>query len=148
MTTTSKKQQTIKPTTIKSTKPTTTANTTTTTSKKQETTKPTTTKTKETKPTPTTTTTTTTMAKNQCKTRLRGGGVRGVPCVFPFTYRGKKYTSCKKLGWRSWCATKTRNGKYIRGNWGFCNKDCYTKKEKPKPKGTKLIQQKTVTMYI
>ena len=66
------------------------------------------------------TNTTTKKTSGQCKTR------NGVPCVFPFTYHGTKYTSCKTW-WESkgssWCATKTLNGKYI-GIWGWCSEDC------------------------
>ena len=75
--------------------------------------------------TTTTITTTAPTATGQCKT------TNGVPCVFPFTYNGKKYHACKTW-WESkgssWCATKTENGKYL-GIWGWCNKDC------SKPKG-------------
>ena len=59
---------------------------------------------------------------SNCKTE------HGPPCVFPFTYRGKKYDSCSaKYGQKTWCSTKTYNGNYIRGHWGYCNKDCSEK---------------------
>jgi len=54
------------------------------------------------------------------------------PCVFPFSYKGKMYTSCTSRGMdRPWCGTKNNedNTKYL--EWGYCA--CYA----DKPQGTK-----------
>ncbi|XP_028413497.1 lactoperoxidase-like [Dendronephthya gigantea] len=50
-------------------------------------------------------------------------------CVFPFTYKNKKYTSCKQsdvYAYSKWCATSST---YVSGNnWGYCQvKPCATK---------------------
>lgn len=42
----------------------------------------------------------------------------GTPCHFPFTYNGKKHTSCTTDGEVApWCATVS---KYDSTNWGYC----------------------------
>merc|ERR1712233_236777 len=52
-----------------------------------------------------------------CKT------TKNVPCVFPFTYKGKKYYKCttKNYGKKLWCAT---TAVYKRGKWGRCKPGC------------------------
>eukprot|EP00794_Sanderia_malayensis_P017044 gene17044-18759_t len=48
-----------------------------------------------------------------------GGNANGAPCVFPFVYRGRNYTSCTRAGHtRQWCAT-TKNYP-ADGKWGNC----------------------------
>jgi len=60
----------------------------------------------------------------ECKTN--GGKLRSKPCVFPFTYRGTKYTGCTKAGHNKyWCSVKTNpHGEYIMGYWGECPESC------------------------
>ena len=47
-------------------------------------------------------------------------------CVFPFTYKNKKHTSCipsVRFTGRSWCATTST---YLGGsNWGYCKGNSY-----------------------
>jgi len=53
-----------------------------------------------------------------------------VPCVFPFTYRGIKYTGCTRVSDKAgkrWCATNVdENGFYINNSkqYGYCEEDC------------------------
>ena len=48
-----------------------------------------------------------------------GGNSNGTACVFPFTYRGKRYTTCTDAGHTQlWCAT-TKNYT-VDGKWGNC----------------------------
>ena len=58
-----------------------------------------------------------------CKTK-GGRSPSGTKCVFPFIWKGTKYTGC--TAWRRpWCSTKTdSNNKHIRGNWGYCDASC------------------------
>jgi len=46
-------------------------------------------------------------------------------CVFPFTYKGKKYNSCTadhSSNSKPWCATEVRSdGQVISGKWGDCD---------------------------
>jgi len=46
-------------------------------------------------------------------------------CVFPFTYKGKKYNSCTadhSTNDQPWCATQVRgDGQVISGKWGDCD---------------------------
>merc|ERR1712130_739497 len=51
-----------------------------------------------------------------CKTKA------GVPCVFPFIYKGKKYYQCTKKdhGKKLWCSTTS----LYRGKWGPCIENC------------------------
>jgi len=55
--------------------------------------------------------------KGSCKT------TKNVPCVFPFTYKGKKYYKCtnKNYGKKLWCATVAV---YKKGKWGRCKPGC------------------------
>ena len=60
-----------------------------------------------------------------------GGPGNGLPCVFPFKYRGKTYSTCTKdhtnIQKKPWCSTKVdERGKHISGqrNWGNCDKTC------------------------
>ena len=53
-------------------------------------------------------------------------------CIFPFIYKGKKYTSCTKDSWfTKWCSTEIKpDGTYKMGHWGSCDmKTC--KRESP-----------------
>jgi len=53
-----------------------------------------------------------------------------VPCIFPFTYAGKEYTSCTVEGHpdqKTWCSTKVDSqGVHVDGggHWGVCGKGC------------------------
>lgn len=56
-----------------------------------------------------------------------------MPCIFPFTYKGKKQHECvfedgekdPKNRYGPWCATKLdTTGKMIDGHWGYCKFDC------------------------
>ena len=48
-----------------------------------------------------------------------GGNSNGTACVFPFTYRGKRYSTCTDAGHTQlWCAT-TKNYT-VDGKWGNC----------------------------
>ena len=50
-----------------------------------------------------------------CKTVL------GVPCRFPFTYKGVTHNSCTRVNSAApWCAT----GDNPAVNWGVCNEAC------------------------
>ena len=58
-----------------------------------------------------------------------GGGQVGKPCVFPFEYKGKKYSNCAwEIGEaKPWCSTKVEpTGKHVTGgnHWGDCNAYC------------------------
>lgn len=49
-------------------------------------------------------------------------------CVFPFKYKGKKYSKCTKdesVNGMPWCATKVdRSGKVVNGKWEDCKEGC------------------------
>ena len=51
----------------------------------------------------------------------------GVPCIFPFKYRGVEYTECTtvgSVGGTPWCATEVdEDGNLIRGAYGNCNEE-------------------------
>ena len=54
-----------------------------------------------------------------CASRTTGGNGGGACCHFPFTYRGKTYTSCTSEDHdQPWCATNTDSSK-----WGNCGKN-------------------------
>ena len=55
------------------------------------------------------------------------GPSKGVPCVFPFAFGGKKYEECASDSNGFWCSTKTdEEGEHIaeQGNWGICGLNC------------------------
>ena len=64
-----------------------------------------------------------------------GGPKKEKPCVFPFTFEGKKYNTCTVVSKpvlekysdtlvKPWCSTGVdANGNYITGEWGFCDWD-------------------------
>ena len=52
------------------------------------------------------------------------GKGKGKPCVFPFIYGGKKYSSCQPENNYLWCPTEVgKQGEYI-GKWGKCDGKC------------------------
>ena len=61
--------------------------------------------------------------QQQCKT------VEGSPCIFPFVFRGKKYTYCTS-GLRRpqpWCPTQVDSNRApINDQWGNCDDQCPT----------------------
>merc|ERR1712130_954185 len=63
------------------------------------------------------------IANLRCKKVTRCLTTKNVPCVFPFTYKGKKYHKCttKNYGKKLWCAT---TAVYKRGKWGRCKPGC------------------------
>ena len=68
-----------------------------------------------------------------CKAQGKGktfGSEDGVvqDCVFPFIYKGKKYSGCSKDGkGKWWCATKVDSkGNMNADNWARCNEYCVT----------------------
>ena len=50
---------------------------------------------------------------------------KGVPCIFPFKYKDKRYNECTKDGHsKFWCSTKVdENGNHEK-KWGNCADDC------------------------
>lgn len=61
------------------------------------------------------------------------GPASGRPCVFPFTYSGKTYSTCTpwifggEMQGKLWCSTKTDiHGFHLNGEgeYGFCSPDC------------------------
>lgn len=57
-----------------------------------------------------------------------GGPVIGAKCQFPFTYKGRKYTTCIRHRASTWCPTQLNaKGEYIWKKWGYCNKDAKCK---------------------
>lgn len=61
-----------------------------------------------------------------CETEgSKGVGARK-PCVFPFTYNSKTYSSCPIIDHTGpWCATKvSATGSYMSGQWGDCGWHC------------------------
>ena len=76
----------------------------------------------------------------------------GVPCVFPFTLKGKTYHSCTYdyshvTGYKPWCSTKVDpNGNHVTGrnpdgtkNWGTCLEDDFTCPIPPRRKFQKHV---------
>ena len=58
----------------------------------------------------------------------QGRSQGGLPCVFPWKYKGKTYNSCT-MDWdielRPWCATKVdENGDVFSTNFGYCGANC------------------------
>jgi len=59
--------------------------------------------------------------------RTVGGGRVGASCVFPFVFRGKRFTGCTKFGaddGKYWCSTRTGSGDAHvtgQGQWGHCD---------------------------
>merc|ERR1712223_1383110 len=87
----------------------------------------------------TATTTTTTISSTSTTTAaadLRrtcttvSGPASGKPCVFPFTWQGKTFTSCTKEGddqGKLWCSTMVdQAGNHVagQGQYGFCSQEC------------------------
>jgi len=60
----------------------------------------------------------------------KSGPSSNQPCIFPFTWRGKKYNGCATNpddSSQRWCSTKVdSNGNHITGqrNWGYCDSKC------------------------
>ena len=47
---------------------------------------------------------------------------KGIPCAFPFVYKGKTFNSCTyfksyNTNNKPWCATKVRNKKGVNNDW-------------------------------
>ena len=65
-----------------------------------------------------------------CTKTIGGGPKVNATCVYPFTFRGRIYTTCATEGdpqGKAWCSTKTyANTTHIggRGNWGYCDPRC------------------------
>ena len=66
-----------------------------------------------------------TAATSNCKT------TRGKKCVFPFTYKGKNYTSCTWDGAfdnngnkQVWCGTSEEVDRWEPDTWGDCGGEC------------------------
>ena len=69
--------------------------------------------------------------QNVCRTT--GGTGHGGACVFPFAYKGKKYTACTTVdnGHTPWCATSSKGGSS--GPWGNCQKTALCKRATVRP---------------
>ena len=52
--------------------------------------------------------------------------VGGERCIFPFTYRGARYSGCTRaVSPTPWCATRLdSSGEVVRGSWGDCASGC------------------------
>ena len=64
--------------------------------------------------------------KNQhTNCRTSSGNGKGRPCVFPFMYKGKRYTACTKVdnGNTEWCATSTAMSGMVPSFWGYCPRE-------------------------
>merc|ERR1712080_695598 len=66
--------------------------------------------------------------KRGCRTTSEGPQVNAA-CIFPFTFKGKKYNECtyEKGDNTPWCSTKVdANGKHVSAQkqWGYCGEDC------------------------
>ena len=54
----------------------------------------------------------------------------GLPCIFPFKFRGTVYNNTcsppvRNTNNKSWCSTRVdASGNHIRGNWGNCDENC------------------------
>ena len=56
-------------------------------------------------------------------------GDNGKKCVFPFTFRNKKFSGCTREfddSDTAWCSTKTADGVHVagEGEWGYCQSSC------------------------
>jgi len=52
---------------------------------------------------------------------------KGIPCVFPFTYKEVTYNNCTlvdDVGGRPWCSTQVNSEGEYTGQWGNCDMDC------------------------
>ncbi len=75
-----------------------------------------------------------------------GGNVKvpfGTPCVFPFVFRGVKYSHCTRK-WAPdgvlWCSTRiSADGEHVRGHWAHCHHSC------PSTESTSSIESTTTT---
>lgn len=67
-------------------------------------------------------------------------GTKHEPCVFPFIYKGKKYTSCTSVEEHNpWCSTKVdRKGGYMKGYSAWCKPGCDGKSNDKKQHGHSL----------
>lgn len=58
------------------------------------------------------------------------GHYAGLPCIFPFTYKGKVHTECtwedaEKRHNQAWCSTEVdSSGNFITSKWGNCGPTC------------------------
>ena len=64
----------------------------------------------------------------QCRTSMNSTHNPNMPCLFPYTYNGKKYNQCATLTknskvFKNICATKRKDGFEI-GDFGFCSDEC------------------------
>merc|ERR1711988_1820909 len=82
-------------------------------------------------PQPQHSTSTTTAAADLRRTcNTVSGPASGKPCVFPFTWQGKTFTSCTKEGddqGKLWCSTMVdQAGNHVagQGQYGFCSREC------------------------
>ena len=64
--------------------------------------------------------------QNPCKT------VDGIPCVFPFMFKGKEVTKCisSRRRPRPWCPTQIDSSTRVpvRDQWGYCDDQCPTER--------------------
>ena len=75
------------------------------------------------------------LAEDNCITV--DGPSSGLPCIFPFVYKGLLHKTCTYLdsdltGGKPWCSTLVDiTGHHVsgQGNWGICDSNC------PMPKG-------------
>ena len=57
------------------------------------------------------------------KNNSNQNAISGKPCIFPFTFKGGKHSSCTstQTGELFWCSIKTDSaGMYLDDNWGWC----------------------------
>ena len=64
-----------------------------------------------------------------CRTTGIDGGKKNAECIFPFIYKGVRYSKCLWAEGESnpWCSTKvTKHGFHVggQGEWGHCNSNC------------------------
>ena len=54
--------------------------------------------------------------------------MQGQDCVFPFTYRGRSYSSCttaESVNGAAWCATEVDSaGAVVHSKWQDCKPEC------------------------